>query len=162
MAKLILLGGPTGVGKTTALRLLQQRIPRAAVLDADDVWRISEDLAVEGTREIAIANVNSVMRGYFEAGCDIGVLSWIFARPLLYEPVIAGLKDQVDIVQQIYLISSTERLRERLDMRGDGNRFEYSKSRLALIEALPFQKIDTTNLSPDEVADQVIALIGHR
>ncbi len=64
MPKLVLLGGPTGVGKSTVMRLLENRIPHAALLDADDVWRVSKELTVEQNRHIALSNVISVMRGY--------------------------------------------------------------------------------------------------
>jgi len=160
MPKLILLGGPTGVGKTTTLRLLEKKLPDSGVLDADDVWRISDSLAVEGTRKIAIANVVAVMRGYFQAGCQTGVLSWVFARPLLFEPVIAGLEDVVDSVHFLYLIASTEVLEQRLAQRQDSHKFDYSLSRLDLIAKLPYANMDTSELSPEEVADSVIAYIS--
>ena len=88
LSNLILLGGPTGVGKTTVLGLLENSLPRAALLDADDVRRSAEDvrrsaedLAVEGARNTALGNVIAVMRGYFRAGCETGIVSWVFARP---------------------------------------------------------------------------------
>ena len=88
LSNLILLGGPTGVGKTTVLGLLENSLPRAALLDADDVRRSAEDvrrsaedLAVEGARSTALGNVIAVMRGYFRAGCETGIVSWVFARP---------------------------------------------------------------------------------
>ena len=88
------ISGAPGVGKTTALEHLQGRLTSAALLDADHVWRVSDDLAIPENRSSAIGNVVSVMRGYFEAGCETGVLSWVFARDLLYQPVLDGLSDR--------------------------------------------------------------------
>ena len=156
MSKLVLLGGPTGVGKSITLKLLANQLPRSALLDADDVWRISEDLAVDGTRSIALSNVVGVLNGYFQAKCEIGILSWVFARPLLYEPVISGLKDTVDAIHQLYLVASPEALRQRLGGRNSLDRLEYSISRLELIQQLPYPKIDTTELSPTDVANRVL------
>jgi hypothetical protein len=155
MSKLVLLGGPTGVGKTTALALLADRFERSAFLDADDVWRISPDLAVEGTRRIAIANVISIMRGYYEAKCELGVLSWVFARPQLFKPVIEGIRDVVDSVHQVYLVCSPTDLEHRLTQRGQPDRIPYAKSRLSLISDLPYVKIDTSGCSPVQVADLI-------
>lgn len=160
MTKVVLLGGPTGVGKTTALKLLEDRLPRSAILDADHVWRISQDLAVEGTRSIALSNVIGVIQGYVQAGCEVAILSWVFARPQLYEPVIDGLFDSVDSIHQLYLIASPEVLRQRLANRQDSHRADYSISRLELINQLSYPKIDTTHLPPAEVADQIITHIG--
>jgi len=160
MARLVLLGGPTGVGKTTALKNLQGRLSGVALLDADDVWRVSDDLGVPENREIAIGNTISVMRGYFEAGCETGILSWVFARALLYQPVLDGLEDLVDSTQVLYLISSPQALEARLLARGQPELLDYSLSRLALIDALPFPKLDTTDLSPGEVADRICSSLG--
>lgn len=160
MTKVVLLGGPTGVGKTTVLKLLEDRLPRSAILDADHVWRISQDLAVEGTRSIALSNVIGVIQGYIQAGCEVAILSWVFARPQLYEPVIDGLSDSVDSIHQLYLIASPEALQHRLENRQDSDRFDYSISRLELINQLSYPKIDTTQLSPAEVADQIITHIS--
>ena len=160
MSKLILLGGPTGVGKTTVMRLLESQLTNAAFLDADDVWRIPDEIAVEATRDIALANVVAVMRGYFQAGCELGVLSWVFARSLLYEPVIAGLEEMVESVELIYLVATPGVLERRLAERGDLHRVDYAVSRLRLIEALPYEKIDTSNMSTTEVADQLAARLA--
>lgn len=156
MTKLVLLGGPTGVGKSTVMRLLEKRIPDAALLDADDVWRVSEELENEENRTIALSNVVAVMRGYFDAGCEVGILSWVFARSALYHPVIAGIEDMVDDIDQIYLISSEVELEQRLEERGDAGLYEYSKSRLKLISALPYPKIDTSHMTPEEVTTAII------
>ena len=156
MSKLVLLGGPTGVGKSTTLESLENKLPKLALLDADDVWRISEDLAVEGTRSIAISNVVRVLQGYFQAGCDTAILCWVFARSPLYEPVIAGLKDTCDAIHQLYLVASPDALQARLGSRNSLDRLEYSISRLKLIEKLPYPQIDTTNLSPNNVADRIV------
>ena len=160
MSKLVLLGGPTGVGKTTTLRLLSERFEHSALLDADDVWRISPSLAVEGTRSLAIRNVVAVMRGYFEARCELGILAWVFARPELFEPVIEDLQDVVDSTHQIYLVCSPARLEQRLIKRGQSAKLAYAMSRLALIKNLPHTRIDTSDLSPAQVADAVGNAIG--
>ncbi len=160
MARLILLGGPTGVGKTTALKNLQGRAKGIALLDADDVWRVSDDLASPANRDIAIGNVVSVMRGYFEAGCGTGILSWVFARALLYQPVLDGLNDLVDSAEMLYLISSPEALENRLEERGEPEKLAYALTRLELIDDLPFPKLDTTDLCPAEVADQICTMVG--
>ena len=171
--KLILLGGAPGVGKSTVLRLLEKRLPLSAVVDADDVWRVSGDIAVPENRGLAIANVVSVMRGYFEAGCETGILSWVFARSELYNPVIGSLEDVVDSVRQVYLVASADVLRRRLSERwqrsskaqgrvsdpeaGLETKVDYAMSRLELINALPFAKINTSSLSPEQVAHELVS-----
>ena len=152
---LVLLGGPTGVGKSSALEHLSYSMPKCAVLDADDVWRVGSELGLPENRQIAIQNTISVMQGYFQAGCEIGILAWVFARELLYGPVLEAMKEDDIPVLQLYLIADERRLEQRLRQRGELNRLEYSISRLRLIEELPYPKIDTSNLTPVEVAESV-------
>jgi len=158
--KLVLLGGPTGVGKTSVLRLLAGRLPKSGVLDADDVWRVSTDLATAERRPNAIGNVVASMRGYFDSGCEVGILGWVFARRELYQPVIDALDDVTDAVQMLYLVAEADTLAARLAARGESHLLDYAKGRLALIEDLPFQRIDTTHLTPAQVADAVCAAIA--
>lgn len=156
MSKLLLLGGPTGVGKSTTLMLLENKLPKLALLDADDVWRISQDLALEGNRSVAISNVVHVLQGYVQAGCDTAILSWVFARSALYQPVIESLRDSFDTVHQVYLVASPDALEARLKSRNSVDRLEFSISRLELIEKLSYPQIDTTSLSPNEVVDRIV------
>ena len=75
MSKLVLLGGPVGVGKTSTLKCLSKQLSNAGFLDADAVWRFSEDLNTDEFRKHALDNVNAVMKGYFRAGVPIGIVS---------------------------------------------------------------------------------------
>ncbi|HJP50604.1 MAG: AAA family ATPase [Pseudomonadales bacterium] len=167
MPKLILLGGPPGVGKSTVLRLMKERLDGVGILDADDVWRVSRNVATEENGVIAINNVIGVMRGYFEAGCELGIVSWVFARSALYDPVKSGLCDVVERVDHIYLTASKKKLEQRLKER---NRLgvendpikdviSYSISRLELIDSLPYAKIDTSGMSPEKVAAELLVQI---
>ena len=54
---------------------------------------------------------------------------------------------------------SPESLAARLEARGSTHRLDYALSRLALIQELPFKKIDTTELTPEEVAQAIEAHI---
>lgn len=153
MSRLILLGGPPGVGKSTVLRSLSGRFPKSAILDADDIWRVSED--VTNPWPFWISSVVSVMRGYFGAGCELGILSWVFARAELFQPVLDGLADVVDHSHLLYLVASPESLEQRLIERGEPEKISYAKTRLELINELPFPRVDISNISAAEAAERI-------
>ena len=117
--------------------------------------RARSALAIPENRNIAIRNVTDTMRGYFEADCQVGIVAWVFARPELYQPVIDALTSFVDSTQMLYLVSDPEALRARLEKRGQPDKTDYALGRLVLIRALPYTKIDTTNLTPDQVVHSI-------
>ena len=127
--------------------------------DADDIWRISPGLAIDTNREIAIGNVIAVMRGYAQANCGLAIRTRVFARPELYRPVTTALQDAFDSIHQLYLVARPEKRELRLIEHGHADRAHYSISRLRFIEELPYPKIDTADLTPEEVSDRVLAHI---
>ena len=96
----------------------------------------------------------------WDGGLSLGlfipfVLGWVFARDLLYRPVLESMTESGIRVMQLYLVADEKVLEDRLRQRGDIDRLEYSVSRLRLIDELPFAKIDTSKLNPVEVAERV-------
>ena len=87
----------------------------------------------------------------------------MFARSQLYEPVINALDKFVTSVLQIYLIATPEVIANRIRNRrqamlhtyNEEDLIKYSLTRLELISALPYPKIDTSGLTPQQVADEV-------
>jgi len=66
----------------------------------------------------------------------------------------------VDSVHLLYLVATPAVLEKRLAGRQDTGLFDYALSRLRLIEKLPYPKIDTSGLSPVQVADRILEHIS--
>src|SRR5262249_25699917 len=145
MRRLVLLGGPPGVGKSTVVGLLRGRFPNSAVLDADDF--------------ASLPDVVAALRECFETGSELVVLAWVFARAALYQPVLGSLSDLAERSFILHLVASPAELERRLAARGDLETLAYARDRLALIEALPFARIDTSRLGAAEAAERVAKAI---
>ena len=64
MKRLILVGGPMGVGKTTACQLLKQRLPRCAFLDGDWCWDMHPFVVTDETRAMVMDNIVHLLSGF--------------------------------------------------------------------------------------------------
>lgn len=155
-SRLVLIGGPPGVGKSTALGLLPRFLDRYALLDADDTWRVHPKSFDDPHRILGLRSVVTALLGYLEAGYSPVFLTWVLANPHLVQKVLDGLSSRYKTLTRIYLVASRERIVERITRRGaDPVLIDYALGKLALIEQLPFEKIDTTDLDAEEVARRI-------
>ncbi len=144
MSKLILLGGPPGIGKSTVIQ--DPLLDKNTCLDADQIWNPRRT----GERIEAIASVSSIV-GIKLAQGDSVLLAWVFAKPELFQPFVEKFSPLCEI-QQLYLVCEPKTLEERLRKRNTPALVPYALEKLDLIQELPFDKIDTTNMESAEVA----------
>ena len=146
MSRLVLLGGPPGVGKSSAIQQLSKS--GVTCLEADEI-------SPPGINEAAELSINRVVLKTEEllSRRDVVILSWVFARSQLYKPFLVHFPDIS--VRQLYLVCSIPRLKERLISRNAVDLIEYSIEKLQLINQLPLEKIDTTEMSIQDVSDAI-------
>lgn len=158
--RLVLIGGPPGVGKTSVLAHVERACGRCACLDADDAWRVHPSEIAESIRPIAERNVTSVLRGYFEAGYPLVFLSWVLANPRLIERLLRELAGLYTSTLILHLVASPEALKARCARQAERpRRIEYALLKLEQIEQLPYPRIDTTLLGVEAVADLIVARV---
>jgi broad-specificity NMP kinase len=163
VSKLILIGGPPGVGKTTIAHLLWHDLDHCAWLEGDAVWQIRPFSVTPASRRLAEANITAVLRNYLESGYAHVLLSWVLHRRDVIQRLLAPLEDVTKEVFQFTLVATPEVLRERFEL--DPRRGRFSQLPLWRLEeaaSLPTRQIDTTRMSPSQVAQLIITEVGGR
>ena len=161
MSKLILLGGPPGIGKTTVAHLVWHELDHCAWLEGDAVWQIRPFAVTPASRRLAEANITAVLRNYLESGYAHVLLSWVLHRLDLIQRLVAPLAGLAKEVHQFTLVATAEVLRERFELDPKRGRFsQLPLWRLEEAASLPTRQIDTTRLSPSEVARLIITELG--
>jgi len=158
--KLILINGAPGVGKSTAARLVFARLPNAAFLDGDDVWQINPFEVTDRTKAIVERNIPFVLRGYLEAGYDYVILAWVMHRQAIIDWLLNQFRD-LDLEVGVFTLVAEEataqaRWRECSGQQGTS---EVVSDRLRQSLELATMKIDTTHLTPEQVAEAILAAI---
>lgn len=160
MPKLILINGAPGVGKSTAARLVFARLPNAAFLDGDDVWQINPFEVTDRTKAIVERNIPFVLRGYLEAGYDYVILAWVMHQQAIIDWLLDQLHDLGTDAHIFTLVAeeTTAQARWR-ESSGQQGTSEVVSDRLRQSLELATMKIDTTHLTPEQVAEAILAAI---
>ena len=167
MKRLVLVGGPMGVGKSAVCRALMERFSRCLYLDGDWCWNMRPFSVTEETRALVLDNICSVLaRDLRCPELDHVIFGWVLHQQETIDTILSRLPlEGVEIIN-ISLLASPEALRTRLERdMADGRRprdgvVERSLAYLPLYEKLNTWKLDTTRLTPEEAAAQISRLLG--
>jgi len=161
---LLLLLGPSGAGKSTAARALLNMLRRAALVDGD--WCRAMNPYDPG---VAVKNMRALIRNSLLCpGIDLVVLAYGLHgdRALRLNAVLDGLRrDGIDFEAfTVVLACSLEEniRRARADGRGEARIRRGIENTFHLYDGFGCPRIDTTDLTPEQAAAEVLALIKAR
>ena len=166
MKRLILVGGPMGVGKSTVCRVLMERLAPCVYLDGDWCWTMRPYSITQETRALVLDNICSVLaRDLMCPELDNVIFGWVLHQQKTIDTILSRLPlEGVEIIN-ISLLASPEALRTRLERdMADGRRprdgvVERSLAYLPLYGKLNTWKLDTTQLTPEGAAARICRLL---
>ncbi|HIT32586.1 MAG TPA: AAA family ATPase [Candidatus Enterenecus stercoripullorum] len=168
MKRLILLGGPMGVGKTTVGRALQNRMPGSVFLDGDWCWDAKPFVVNEETKGMVLENIRFLL-GQFLRCCayETVIFCWVMHRREILDAIVSGLDLTGIQVTSFSLTARPEALRRRLEKDIDAGLrqadvVDRSLSYLRHYDDLDTIKVDTTGLDPEETAGTLKRLLAEK
>ena len=157
--KLILIGGEAWTGKSTCAEILYQRLDNSAWLDGDDVWRVNPWSVDDPRLRTSDINIAFVLQTYLRSKFDYVILtSIVVSVPSIAERILERITGVEYELVFITLMADETTLTDRARNR-DNNRdphFIVLEQTKRLTDAV---KIDTANKSPEEVVDEMVAVI---
>ena len=165
MKRLILIGGPMGVGKTAVGRELQKHLPKCAFLDGDWCWDIRPFVVNDETKAMVMENIHCLLNGFLRcAAIENIVFCWVMHEQGIVDAVLAGLALEGVEVCTLSLIADEAALAERI--RGDVARgvrqmdvLERSLTYLPKYAAVDSVKVDTSARSVSEAAEEIMQIL---
>lgn len=167
MKKLLFIGGPMGVGKTSVAKLLQKKLPQTVYLDGDWCWFTNPWILNEETRQIALDNICYMLNNFLASKSYQNIiLTWILQSDELIESITNRLNLKNVSFYNFSLIASEEAIINRLELDlAEGIRTERvviprSLERLEQIKKVSSIQIDTTDKGEDEVVEEILEELG--
>ena len=161
MKTLYLIGGPMGVGKTAAGQALKRLLPRSVFLDGDWCWDANPFIVTDETRAMVMDNIVHLLGSFLRCTAyDHVIFVWVMHRQAILDELLSRLDTADCRVKRISLLCDAPTLRARLQQDVDAGLRQAeviarSLCYLPLYGALDTEKLDTTGLSPEDVARRI-------
>ena len=164
MKNLFLIGGTMGVGKTTTCRILEQKLNHSVFLDGDWCWNMHPFQVTEETKRMVVENICFFLNNFIRCSAyENIVFCWVMHQQAILDNILSRLETANCKVHTISLVCSEQALRIRLSKDVDaGVREEEviqrSVARLPLYDELNTDKIDVSEIGPEEAADLILSI----
>ena len=158
MKRLILVGGPMGVGKSAVCKELAQLLPDNVFLDGDWCWNMHPFVVTEETKAVVMCNICDVLNRFLACSVYENIIfCWVMHQQEIIDEILSRL-DLTDVrVHSFSLLASRGILKGRI--MGDvlqGVRSEDVADRsldyLRGFLKLDSEKIDTSKMNVRQVA----------
>ena len=164
MKQVYLIGGTMGVGKTTTCRLLKEKLDNSVFLDGDWCWDMHPFIVNEETRKMVIENIVFLLNQFIHCSAYQHIIfGWVMHEQSILDDIIRQLDLSDCRLHAVSLVCSPEALKARLQRDIDAGLrqpdvLDRSIPRLPLYDRLKTTKIDVSDCSPEQAAEQMIRL----
>lgn len=155
-----------GVGKTTVSKKLQSKLECCVYLDGDWCWYTNPWLLTDNTRQMAIENISYLLNNFISCpDYEYIIFSWILHDNSIVDDILGRIQNKDYEFIHLSLTASPDTIVNRLSadleksIRTEAIVIERSLERLAHYSSVDSIKIDTTNLTTDDVVNQIKKMI---
>ena len=164
MKNLFLIGGTMGVGKTTTCRILEQKLNNSVFLDGDWCWDMHPFQVTEETKRMVVENICFLLNNFIKCSAyENIVFCWVMHQQAILDDILSRLETANCTVHTISLVCGEQALRARLRKDVDAgirgkDVIQRSIERLPLYDTLKTDKIDVSEIGPEEAADLILSI----
>ena len=157
MKHVYLIGGPTGIGKSTICNQLNQDLDHSVFLDGDWCWNMDPFVVNQDTKNMVLDNITHCLNNFIHTpGIENIIFCWVMHKQDIIDQIIQKLDTEGVDIHLISLICEKEELIKRMLIdRRDNQTIRKSLQYLELYKDLDTQKIDVTTLDVQKTIDKI-------
>jgi len=165
MKRLVMIGGPMGIGKTTVCQILKEELPDSVFLDGDWCWDSSPFQVTEDTKRMVLDNICYLLGNFIRCPAYENIIfCWVMHEQSIIDAILEKLDVTKCVVRAISLVADEATLKDRLmaDVAAGIRKqdvIERSVTRLRGYAGLDTLKIDTVGKTARDVADEIRTVI---
>lgn len=158
MKRLILIGGPMGVGKTATCRELQKILPKNVFLDGDWCWDMRPFTVTEETKEVVQRNIAAMLNNFLACSeWENVIFCWVMHMQDIIDTILSRLDLDGVQVHCISLVADEDALTGRImgDVAAGVRQSDVlarSLAYLPLYDRLNTEKMDVSHISAAQAA----------
>lgn len=162
MKNIYLIGGTMGVGKTTTCQILKKKLSNCVFLDGDWCWDMHPFQVTPETKKMVMENICFLLNQFIRCSAYENIIfCWVMHEQAIIDEILSGLETTDCLVHTISLICDEDEVRKRLQKDVDAgirsaDVVPRSIERIGLYEKLDTEKIDITNITPEQAAEKII------
>ncbi|MDF2631879.1 MAG: nucleotide kinase, partial [Caproiciproducens sp.] len=136
-------------------------------LDGDWCWNMNPFVVSDENKEMVINNITYLLQSFLQnTGYKYIVFCWVIHQEEIFREILEPLKGYDFEVYKISLICSENALRNRLrlDVQNgirETDVIDRSVQRLPLYGQMDTHRIDVSNISAQEAADQILEIVDN-
>ncbi len=155
--RLIFIGGPPGVGKSTVAKILLDRLENSIWLDGDDVWRMNPFTVNEVTKAMVTNNIQYVLNSFISAQFSFVLFTWVLHLNSIVDSIIDHINLRGYEFFHVTLTCDDSVLKDRITSdKGRTTTISLALDRLEKARSVKSEIIDSTNKSVFDIANILI------
>lgn len=164
MKQIYIIGGTMGVGKSAVSQVMKEKLNDSVFLDGDWCWDSHPFKVTEETKRMVLHNICFLLNQFIHCSAYQNIIfCWVLHQQSIIDTLMASIDKSDCSVKIVSLVCDEEELKARLmkdvtkGLRS-ADVIERSTEKIQCYEKLNTLKIDTYGKSPEEIADEIIAL----
>ena len=161
MKKLIIINGTMGTGKSTVSELILKKLEKSVYLDGDWCWNMNPFTVNDENIQMVIKNIVFLLRSFLKnSNFQYIIFCWVIHKEEIFSYILDEIRDLDFELYKFTLLCDETELIKRITKdvvlgKRKTEQINESVGRLKLYKDMNTDKIDVTNKSPEETAEEI-------